>query len=71
MKFSQAPSALLMVRPNAFGFNPQTAGTNAFQQYASDDSLLVHQTALREFDTMVDVLRSNDIEVVVIEDSAA
>lgn len=70
MKFSQAPSALLMVRPNAFGFNPQTAGTNAFQQPASDDSLLVHETALREFDTMVDVLRSNDIEVVVIEDSA-
>lgn len=70
MKFSQAPSALLMVRPNAFGFNPQTADTNAFQQHASDDSLLVHETALREFDTMVDVLRSNDIEVVVIEDSA-
>lgn len=69
MKISQAPSALLMVRPGSFGFNPQTAGTNVFQQAGADTPAVVRQQALLEFDRMVDLLRSNDIEVLVTEDS--
>lgn len=69
MKFSQAPSAVVMVRPKSFGFNPQTAGTNAFQNGVADDIESLRSKALLEFDKMVDLLRSNDMEVVVAEDT--
>lgn len=69
MKFSQAPEALLMVRPKHFGFNPQTADTNTFQHATTSESSLIQTRALQEFDKMVDVLRSNDIEILVVEDS--
>ncbi|MBX2969426.1 MAG: amidinotransferase [Cyclobacteriaceae bacterium] len=58
-----------MVRPAAFGFNAQTAKSNAFQVDEVDDSTVVHQKALQEFDRMVDLLRSHDIEVHVIDDT--
>lgn len=70
MKFSQAPSSVLMVRPKSFGFNPQTAETNAFQHNTTEDVQSVRVKVLAEFDTMVDLLRSNDIEVLIIEDTA-
>jgi len=70
MKFSQAPSAVLMVRPKSFGFNSQTADSNAFQYNSADDSQSIQKNALAEFDKMVDLLRSNDIEVLVVEDEA-
>lgn len=69
MKFSQAPAAVVMVRPKHFGFNPQTAETNSFQEDAAGSSGAIHEKALQEFDNMVDLLRSNDIEVLVVEDS--
>jgi hypothetical protein len=69
MKSSQAPSAVLMIRPKSFGFNSQTAATNAFQSNSNSDELTISTIAVQEFDTMVDVLRSNDIEVVVVEDT--
>lgn len=70
MKSSQAPSAVLMIRPKSFGFNSQTAATNGFQRNANSDEAAISTIALEEFDRMVDVLRSNDIEVVVVEDTA-
>ncbi len=70
MKFSQAPSAVLMVRPESFGFNPQTADTNVFQHNLNGDFESISQKALMEFDKMVDLLRSNDIEVLVVNDTA-
>jgi hypothetical protein len=69
MKFSQAPTSVLMVRPKSFGFNPQTADTNVFQQNATDEYESISENALAEFDKMVDLLRSNDIEVLVVEDT--
>ena len=57
-----------MIRPRAFGFNSQTASSNAFQSNPGTDSD-VSATALHEFDAMVDMLRSNDIDVVVVEDT--
>lgn len=70
MKFSQAPQRVLMVRPKAFGFNVQTASTNAFQQQDAAEPQSLQEQALAEFDAMVDLLCSNDIEVVVVEDTA-
>lgn len=69
MKFSQAPSALVMVRPKTFGFNPQTADTNAFQHASDEGPESIQEKALQEFEKMVDLLRSNDIEVIVVDDS--
>lgn len=70
MKFSQAPSSVLMVRPAAFGFNPQTAASNAFQSNQKDSSGEIAKKALKEFDQMVDTLRAHDIDVIVIEDTS-
>lgn len=69
MKFSQAPSSVLMVRPKSFGFNTQTADTNTFQHNLIDDYESIRAKAIAEFDTMVDLLRSNDIEVLVVDDT--
>lgn len=66
---SQAPSSIFMVRPAAFGFNPQTAESNAFQVDDGKDANTVHQKALQEFDRMVDLLRSHDIDVHVADDT--
>lgn len=62
----QAPAHILMVRPAAFGFNVQTAGSNAFQNKADATTQV---QALREFDGMVDALRANDIEIIVVNDT--
>ncbi len=70
MKLSQAPSSVLMVRPVSFGFNPQTAVTNAFQQSKIEPALNIAAKALDEFNRMVDVLIAHDVDVTVVDDSA-
>ena len=68
MIFPQVPDCLFMVRPASFGFNSDTASTNAFQQQTtSTDS--VHDTALAEFDAAVETIRNADIELLIINDS--
>jgi hypothetical protein len=65
---SQCARAVLMVRPAAFGFNPETAPTNAFQ-----DSVAVvpeaAAAALREFDAAAAALDRAGIEVLVGRDT--
>ena len=66
----QATSQLLMVRPAAFGFNPETATTNDYQRittiFTGED---LSRKAIREFDHMVQVLRGVGIDVLVLNDS--
>jgi hypothetical protein len=62
------PTTLLMIRPVNFGFNPQTADSNAFQNQDAEQQQ-VQDKALREFDNFVDVLRANGVEVIVIADT--
>lgn len=69
MKFPQAPSSLLMVRPSSFGFNPQTANTNAFQRKEELSDLNISSKALEEFDRMVDILKAHDVDIIVVDDS--
>jgi hypothetical protein len=55
-------STLLMVRPQGFGFNEETASSNAFQQKSANHDLhFIAQQALLEFDQTVDVLRGHNI----------
>lgn len=61
---------VLMIRPVAFGFNAQTAETNACQQAPHDDEAAdaINAAAQAEFDGVVRVLRAAGIEVIVIND---
>lgn len=62
-------NAVLMVRPNAFGYNPETAASNAFQTESVGNEHEIAINALREFESMVEVLLKNHIEVIIIEDT--
>ncbi|HTD39728.1 MAG TPA: arginine deiminase-related protein [Mucilaginibacter sp.] len=65
---SQTTSTILMIRPVNFGFNEQTAGSNAFQNRNAEQQQ-VQDKALKEFNNLVNVLRENNVEVIVIDDS--
>lgn len=60
-------STLLMIRPAAFAFNPQTAVNNSFQKITAQ--LHVHEKALIEFDNFVSLLSIYGIKVTVIQDT--
>ncbi|MBK9319588.1 MAG: hypothetical protein IPM91_12750 [Bacteroidetes bacterium] len=65
---SQQASIVMMVRPAFFGFNPETAASNAFQQErkgAVANSL--HEQALREFDLVREKLVVAGINVHVFQ----
>lgn len=62
-------STILMVRPAAFGFNAETATNNYFQSNTGLGKEELQQTALAEFDDMVQTLRNHFIHVIVIEDT--
>jgi len=66
----QVASQLLMVRPAAFAYNTQTAGSNKFQRVGAIAHETVHEQALKEFDEAVATLRKHDIDLVVVDDSA-
>ena len=68
----QITDTILMVRPAAFGPNEETATTNYFQsasQKLNDQS--IQQSAIKEFDNMVEILRNHDINVFIIDDTPA
>jgi len=57
-----------MIRPVNFGFNEQTADSNTFQNRNAEQQQ-VQDKALKEFDSMVNVLRKNGVEVIVVDDT--
>jgi hypothetical protein len=61
-------SHILMIRPVNFGYNEQTAESNAFQKPDADQQK-VQENALAEFDAFVRLLRDNGVDVTVIEDT--
>src|SRR5690554_4363122 len=63
----QTTSNLLMVRPAHFAFNEQTAENNFFQQ--NSDQTLVAENAILEFDAFVKLLKANDVDVTVVQDT--
>jgi len=64
----QSTSNLLMIRPAAFGYNVQTAESNAFQVKDANQQA-VQQKALQEFDGFVKILRDNGVNVTVVNDT--
>ena len=67
----QTAAAVLMVRPACFGFNPQTAGSNAFQHAVTQEQASSQATALAEFESVVGTLRAAGIEVLIADDTAS
>jgi len=59
----QTTSTVLMVSPDDFGFNAETAGSNLFQN-RPDASSSPQKQALKEFDAMVTTLRDAGIRVI-------
>jgi hypothetical protein len=59
-----------MVRPASFGFNPQTAATNAFQRDADPSADRATQgLAQREFDDLAKALQLAGVEVLIADDT--
>ncbi len=65
----QSTDQIFMVRPASFGFNAETAVSNAFQHKVDLSSNEIKERALREFDLYVDKLRQVGIDVKVIQDT--
>jgi hypothetical protein len=63
---SQASRSVLLVRPASFGFNPETAASNAFANAAGEDAA---DAVLREFEAVAQRLSGAGVEVLVLEDA--
>jgi hypothetical protein len=66
----QSARTVLMVRPASFGFNPQTAASNAFQQPPdSPGESDLQELALAEFEGLAQSLERAGVEVLVAADT--
>lgn len=65
-KEQQLTDTVVMVRPDYFSFNPQTAKDNKYQVKTNDPQELIRNNAIREFETMVEVLEDHSLRVVVM-----
>lgn len=72
MPRQQCAGAVLMVRPAAFGYNPETAASNHLQR-RGDEAMesRANERARVEFDGLVRALQSEGIAVRVVEDTPA
>ena len=66
----QCADGVLMVRPRAFGYNPETATTNTFQQPPTSGATDAGSAARAEFEQLVRALESEGVSVRAVEDSA-
>ena len=70
MKRNNFTDTILMVRPAHFGYNPETAGNNAFQlEEGSHRTGLIKEKAQQEFDGIAENLKEHGVIVHVFEDN--
>ncbi len=65
---SQSPQAIFMVRPSHFGYNDQTALSNAFQKKLDTSDQDISFRARLEFDAFSRLLISNGMELFVFDE---
>jgi hypothetical protein len=65
----QCADAVLMIRPAAFDYNPETAATNKMQTPGSGQTLADGARARTEFDRFVHTLQGEGVRVCVVEDT--
>jgi|GEM_PF-56144 len=63
---SQASDKLLLIRPSNFGFNPETAASNSFQNNPSN--VPVRELAIAEFNAVVSLLEKESVKTIVFDD---
>lgn len=61
----QAAPAVILVRPTGFGYDPQTAESNGFQQKRTDPDL--KQVAAEEFDALLEALHNCGVRTTVLD----
>jgi hypothetical protein len=66
----QCADAVLMVRPHAFGYNPETARTNTFQERTDPAVADAPTRARQEFEQLARALTSEGVTVCAVDDSA-
>lgn len=62
---SQTTSRILMISPDTFGYNNETADSNAFQKTPEYDTKTLRKKVSEEFGTMVKKLIANGIDIFV------
>jgi hypothetical protein len=67
----QCADAVLMIRPAAFGYNAETAVTNTFQHQHAGDPAAIAQLARAEFEQLAHALKSEGVQVIAVDDTAA
>lgn len=70
MQPHQCADAVLMIRPAAFDYNPETAATNRMQHRAALSPAEARERAREEFAGVVSALRGEGVRVCVVEDTA-
>lgn len=65
-QLTQTTDTVVMISPDKFGFNPQTAETNVFQHEPTQSEQELQLHASSEFTAMVDQLRGEGIRVAVL-----
>ena len=68
----QITGHLMMIRPKNFGYNPETAKSNAFQtepEKTGESSETIREKAMAEFDHFVGLLEEKGVRITVIEDN--
>src|ERR1044071_7601538 len=65
----QCAGAVLMIRPAAFDYNPQTAATNKMQRAGQEPADSAQAQARAEFDRFTQALRAEGVAVCVVDDT--
>ncbi|WP_373521902.1 citrulline utilization hydrolase CtlX [Aquiflexum sp.] len=66
---TQTTSNILMVRPANFGFNPETASNNFYQQQDKRGPQEINKLAQKEFDGFIGLLVEKGVNVLLVEDT--
>lgn len=66
----QLTDTVVMVSPDQFGFNPETAETNVFQNQPQQEAAALRDAALAEFNGMVAALHARGVQVLVLPSRA-
>lgn len=69
MKRLQTTATVLMVRPIDFRYNVETASDNYFMK--KDERTDIQTRAAKEFDNYVELLKANNVNVIVVQDTIA
>jgi hypothetical protein len=65
----QSANNLFLVKPANFGFNLDTANSNAFQNKSTENTDKLKRNAIKEFDEFAKTLTANGVNVTIFEDS--